>query len=151
MSNNNPTTIQQDYSIKGKTIHNPTTTTNHNFYNNNYNINTEPGVFILSPEDGARICKAYTDSIGPLNGTIANMITSFMKQGLTLDDIILAIEETAFAPRPSAAYLRAILRNWLRDGRTIARARHASQHDTPDEWWRAKPVKNYDDITDYPW
>ena len=147
MFHDNPTTIQQkNKSQSGINIHNdPNITPNNNYYNNNYN-NTEPGVVYITPEWAARICKAYTDNIGVLNAAVANMIEQFVAQGLTPADIICAITETAFAPRPSAAYLRAILRNWLRDGRVIAKARHAAESDQPHEWWRAKPVHNYDDI-----
>ena len=142
---------QEPQAEKWKNIHDGTITTPNNNYYNNYNKNTEPGVFVLSSTDAARICKAYSDGIGQINGIVAHMIESFLQQGLTVDDIIMAIEETAFAPRPSAAYLRAILRNWVRDGRIVARARFAAERDKPCDWWRAKTVHTEDDLIEYPW
>ena len=126
-----------------------------NIYNNNYNnIDTEPGVCALSHTDAEKICRAYNDCIGALNGAVAAMIEHFIQKGLTVNDIICAIEETAFAPRPSAAYLRAILRNWSQDGRINARIRYAAEHDKPQPWWRMKPTCQVDpsgNPEDLPW
>lgn len=122
------TTNQHHYDI-------PTEDYKHNNNNNNYNNrHTEPGVCI-SAEDGERIVKAYSGCIGPLNMAVANMIEHAIKSGLSVDDVLCAIEETAFAPRPSAAYLRAILRNWIQYGHAGAKARHAAQSDSC-QWWQ---------------
>ena len=119
-----------------------------NYYNNNYNINTEPGVFILSAEDGERICTAYTENIGPMTAAVANMILSFLQKSLTVDNIVLAIEETGFAPRPSAYYLRAILRNWAQFGVTASKARHAAANEqrsnNPALWYQQRKYTDAD-------
>lgn len=113
----------------------------YNNYNNNYNNHTEPGVFMITADDAERICKAYNSAIGVLNGTVAAMIESAVKGGLTVDNIIQAINETAFAPRPSAAYLRAILRNWLKNGVSCGNNRAASP---AGSWWqRSNPALQY--------
>lgn len=114
--------------------------------NNNYNNNhTEPGVCIVSPEDSERIFRAYTENIGNLNAAIIQMIAKAIENGLTVENILMAIEETAFAPRPSAAYLRAILRNWCHYGVTVAKARHEAQKDSLMSYWqRTNPALNYE-------
>lgn len=116
-----------------------------NNYNNNYNNNhTQPGVCIVSPEDTERICEAYTENIGNLNAAIIGMIASAIEKGLTVENILMAIEETAFAPRPSAAYLRAILRNWCQYGVSVAKARHEAQKDSMYSYWqRSNPALQY--------
>lgn len=99
-----------------------------NNYNNYNNRHTEPGVCI-SAEDGERIAHAYLGAIGPLNAFTARMIEDAIKQGLTVDNILAAIEQTAFAPRPSAAYLRAILRSWAAHGVSAPRNQPSAS------WW----------------
>lgn len=99
-----------------------------NNYNNNNNRHTEPGVCI-SAEDGERIAHAYLGAIGPLNAFTARMIEDAIKQGLTVDNILAAIEQTAFAPRPSPAYLRAILRSWAAHGVSTPRRQPSAS------WW----------------
>lgn len=42
---------------------------------------------------------------------IANMIVKAVEAGISAENILKAIDLTALAPRPSAYYLRAILRN----------------------------------------
>ena len=130
---NTRTIIQQNYEQKDNY--------NYNNYNNNH---TEPGVCIVSPEDSERIFKAYTENIGILNAAIIQMIAKAIADGLTVENILMAIEETAFAPRPSAAYLRAILRNWCQYGVSVAKARHAAQKDSMMSYWqRTNPALQY--------
>ena len=110
-----------------------------NNYNNNNNRHTEPGVCI-SAEDGERIAHAYLGAIGPLNAFTARMIEDAIKQGLTVDNILAAIEQTAFAPRPSPAYLRAILRSWAAHGVSTPRRQPSAS------WWNQgiNPALNYE-------
>ena len=109
-----------------------------NNYNNN-NRHTEPGVCI-SADDGERIAHAYQGAIGPLNIFTAHMIEDAIKQGLTVDNILAAIEKTAFAPQPSPAYLRAILRNWATNGVSYPRSQPSAS------WWNQgiNPALNYE-------
>ena len=133
MTNTNTSTIKQQYQE----------------YNNNYNnnIDTHPGVFLITAEDAERICAAYTNAIGSLNGTVAAMIESAVKHGLSVENILSAINETAFAPRPSAAYLRAILRNWLKYGVST----RAAAPKAPSWWQQTNPALQYSqrDTSDY--
>lgn len=114
---------------------------NHNYNNNNYH--TAPGVCIISPEDGERICRAYTENVGTMTSAVAGIITAAVKDGLTVDNIIMAINETGLAPRPTAYYLRAILRNWCQYGVTTSRIRHEAAADKPSPWYKQNPALNY--------
>ena len=103
--------------------------------NNNNNIiiirDTHPGVSI-NPEDGNRIIAAYVENIGPaINAPVARLIEDFIKAGHTVDHVIDAIERTGFAPRPSPAYLRAVLRNY------------DQPRQQPSPWYKQNPALNY--------
>ena len=50
-------------------------------------------------------------------------------------NVLEAIQITSFAPRPSAAYLRAVLRNWIRDG--VSHRRQPQQ----SSWWQNPALK----------
>lgn len=63
----------------------------------------------INREAGERIVHAYTQAVGPMNYFVAQEIESAIRQGLTVANILEAIQITSFAPRPSAAYLRAVL------------------------------------------
>lgn len=76
---------------------------------NNYNIPHGTGRF-LSPEQCESIRQAYVDNISDtMTGAVARMIEDAFKHGLEADEIVMAIEETGFAPRPSPWYLKKIL------------------------------------------
>lgn len=81
--------------------------------NNNIIINTpEPGVFWLE-----QIREAYNENIGKLNMPVARYIENLlfsvkMEPGVIID----AIERTGWARTPSAAYMRAVLENFKRQG-----------------------------------
>ena len=116
----------------------------YNYHNNNYNnIDTEPGV-LISPEDGERIAQSYHRNIGNLTGAVASFITQAVASGLTVANILEAIEITGFAPRPSAAYLRAILRNWIRDGVTTSQIKYQArrEQDNPALWYMQRDNSN---------
>lgn len=104
---------------------------NYNYYNNRH---TEPGVSI-NREAGERIVQAFTQAIGPMNYFVAQEIESAIQQGLTVANVLEAIQITSFAPRPSAAYLRAVLRNWIRDG--VSHRRQPQQ----SSWWQNPALK----------
>lgn len=104
---------------------------NYNYYNNSH---TEPGVSI-NREAGERIVQAFTQAVGPMNYFVAQEIESAIRQGLTVANVLEAIQITSFAPRPSAAYLRAVLRNWIRDG--VSHRRQPQQ----SSWWQNPALK----------
>lgn len=105
--------------------------------NNYYNTHTEPSVRIKR-EEGDMIVQAYIENISSagISAAIASEIEQAYNHGLTAEEIILAIRETAFAPRPSGAYLRAILRNWVKNGVTLCSSSLETNYDIRGKnWW----------------
>lgn len=113
----------------------------HYDYNNNsaHGAGREP----WQPEEGERIFNAYIDNIADrITRSVANIIENAYNAGLSVDEIIMAIEETGLAPHPSPRYLQAILTNWIESGYTVCRARFYSQQNTSKvAWWRPEGVK----------
>lgn len=104
---------------------------NNNNNNNSYcyyYLDTQPGVHVDEREEYDRrravaleklsidrevIIQAYADALGiPLSNIVANMMVDFVMSGHSVADLLDAIERTAFAPKPSPAYLRAVLHNY---------------------------------------
>lgn len=110
------------------------------YYNNNIDHDTGRAHKMWPPEDGERILEAYTDNVAEtMTLAVARMIEGAFDAGLTVDEIILAIEETGLAPRPSPRYLKAILKNWMANGRCIAQVRfYTAPNDSRLAWWRQK-------------
>ena len=109
----------------------------HQFDNNNNNNNISHGAGrVLTAEEGEAIRDAYTDNIGAMTGATARMIEQAFDGGLTANEIILAIEETGMAERPTPWYLRAILRNWAETGVTVARLTGECRANKATKWWR---------------
>ena len=105
--------------------------------NNNYYYNTHGTGRVIRAEVGERIKEAYLDNISDrMTGAVANMITAAFEKGLTADEIIMAIEETGFAPHPSPAYLRRILESWAEFGVTVSKIRHTSHINKAIPWWK---------------
>lgn len=112
----------------------------HDIDNNYNNIHTEPGV-LFTCEDLERIKDAYVDNISDrLTGAIAAMIEKAMHAGLTADEIIMAIEETGFAPYPSPRYLQKILENWAMNGVTVSRILHEVSANKASPWWKCEKM-----------
>lgn len=103
--------------------------------NNNNNYHPEPGVS-YTKEDLDEIRAAYEDNIGTLTGAAACMIEEAMMHGISPSDVIMAIEDTGMAPRPTPYYLRAILRRWAETGVTVSRNRRTVKPNTASKWWR---------------
>ena len=99
---------------------------------NNYNISHGAGRF-MNPEQCEAIREAYVDNI---TGAVAKLIEQAFDAGLTVDEIVMAIEETGLAPRPSPYYLRAILKNWAETGVTVSKLQHEVHVNTAMKWWR---------------
>ena len=60
-------------------------------------------------------------------GIVLDEMAAFLDQGVEPCVIMMALDETAAAPRPSWAYARAILRGCVRDGATTAQGWHDRQ------------------------
>ena len=112
---------------------------NHDDYNNN-NYNIAPGAGrvprLMLPEDMEMIRDAYLDNIGPMTGAVAKLIETAIDHGLTAKEVVMAIEETGLAPRPSAYYLKAILENWAQNGVTVSKLRREVQANSARKWWK---------------
>lgn len=111
----------------------------YDYYNNNYyNNSTEPGVF-LSCEEMERIKDAYLDNVSNnITGAVAAIIEKAIQSGLTGDEIVMAIEETGFAPFPSPRYLQKVLENWAENGVTISKIRHEISSNRGNPWWKCE-------------
>lgn len=108
-------------------------------HHDNNNYSHAAGRF-MTPEDCEAIKTAYQDNINSefMPGAVAHMIEDAFKAGLTAEEIIMAIEETGFAPRPSPHYLRKILQNWAESGCVMSKLSHKNCHVNYDvkPWWK---------------
>lgn len=112
-----------------------------NYYYNNYYYHTEPGVSVELPpaEVLEKIAKAYRENIAArITGMAAGIIERALKNGMEPATVILAIEETGMASRPSPYYLAAVLRNWAETGVVLSRSRGGADVTTTEArpWWR---------------
>lgn len=108
------------------------------YYNNNY-IHTDPGVSLPGAEIMDQIAEAYRDNISDrITAVAAGVIEEALKHGMEPATVILAIEETGMASRPSPYYLAAVLRNWATNGVVFSRARGTGEVFTTAArpWWR---------------
>ena len=96
----------------------------HYNYNNYYYNNPNGAGRALTECDQQLLKEAYCDNIGTMTGAAAKLLENAFDGGLTVDELVMAIEETGLAPRPSAYYLKAILENWARNGVTVSKMRH---------------------------
>ena len=103
-------------------------------YNNN-NILHGAGR-VLSDEDKEVLRECYNDNIGEMTGAAAGVIERAFLAGIDVCDIIMAIEDTGLAPRPSRYYLKRILDRWIETGVTVSRARDKVKSNNSRKWWR---------------
>ena len=104
------------------------------YYYNNYN-NIHGAGRVLTPDDCELLREAYKDNIGPMTAAPAHILEDAFSAGLEVDELLMAIEETGLASRPSAYYLRAILRNWAQNGVTVSRTRNLVRANRATKWW----------------
>jgi len=71
---------------------------------------------VLDPQDMEAIRTGYIDIFGVLNGYRARDIEWAIEHGVTASGIIDAMEQTAFARRPTHQYFKAILRRYVTQG-----------------------------------
>lgn len=108
----------------------------HYNYNNNYYNNPNGAGRALTECDQQLLKEAYCDNIGTMTGAAAKLLENAFDGGLTVDELVMAIEETGLAPRPSAYYLKAILENWARNGVTVSKMRHQIKANRAMKWWK---------------
>ena len=90
----------------------------------------------VTPDQMQDIRRAYEDNVGPLTGAVAQLIEQALAHGLTPDEVVMACEETGFAPRPSPRYLRKVLMTWAETGVTVSRLRHTTRPNEALRWWK---------------
>lgn len=84
-----------------------------------------------------QIAEAYRANIAPvITQAAALVIENALKSGMEPATVILGIEETGMASRPSPYYLRAVLRNWAEYGIATSKARDKWQRTDARPWWR---------------
>lgn len=114
------------------------------YYNNYYPARTcararEDGDELPPQEVMQQIAKVYHENI---NATItrvaAGVIERALKSGMEPATVILAIEETGMASRPSPYYLSAVLRHWAETGVVLSRSRGSADVMTTEArpWWK---------------
>ena len=123
----------KDYQQEHQQHHNEV---DHYNYNNNYYNNPNGAGRALTECDQQLLKEAYCDNIGTMTGAAAKLLESAFDGGLTVDELVMAIEETGLAPRPSAYYLKAILENWARNGVTVSKMRHQIKVNRAMKWWK---------------
>lgn len=107
---------------------------NHHQNDNNNIVSNGARRVLATAEDFTRIRESYVANIGKMNQVVASMIEQAMEDGpLTADEIIMAIEVTGMAPRPSAWYLRAVLDDWIINGVGLSCGRR--RKDRGGNWW----------------
>ena len=120
----------KDYQQEHQQHHNEVD--HYNYYYNNPNGAGRA----LTECDQQLLKEAYCDNIGTMTGAAAKLLENAFDGGLTVDELVMAIEETGLAPRPSAYYLKAILENWARNGVTVSKMRHQIKVNRAMKWWK---------------
>ena len=88
-----------------------------------------------------RIAQVYRENISPqITRVAAGIIERALQNGMEPETVILAIEETGMASRPSPYYLSAVLRNWAQNGVVVSRARGGADISTTAArpWWSGR-------------
>lgn len=86
-----------------------------------------------------QIADAYHDNISDkITKVAAGIIERALSSGMEPATVIMAIEETGMASRPSPYYLSAVLRNWATSGVVLSRSHGRADIQTTQArpWWR---------------
>lgn len=116
----------------------------YDYYNNNHarvRAREASAVQLIADLPGEqvmeRIAQSYRDNIAPqITKAAAVVIENALKNGMEPQTVIMAIEETGLASRPSPYYLRAILRNWAENGVVVSRVYDSTGTTKGRPWWR---------------
>ena len=122
-----------------------------NYYNNYYpgraracarvcaceEAGTEPEKELPPKEIMEQIAVAYRANINTMiSRAAAGIIERALKSGMEPQTVIMAIEETGMASRPSPYYLSAVLRNWAEYGVVTSKAHGMWTTTEAKPWWR---------------
>lgn len=108
-------------------------------YYNNYNPARARARELPPAEVMQQISQAYHDNISrQITKVAAGVIERALLAGMEPATVILAIEETGMASRPSPYYLSAVLRNWAETGVVSSRRNGSMEVSTTEAkpWWR---------------
>ena len=109
------------------------------YYYNNYNPARARARELPPSEIMQQIAQAYHDNISrQITKVAAGIIERALVAGMEPATVILAIEETGMASRPSPYYLSAVLRNWAETGVVASRRNGNMEVSVTDArpWWR---------------
>ena len=107
------------------------------YYNNIITTRTQACSDLPCNEIMEQIAEAYRQNISrEITQAAALVIENALTHGMEPATVILAIEETGLASRPSPYYLRAVLRNWAERGVATCRAREKWTQTNGRPWWR---------------
>ena len=107
------------------------------YYNNNYITRSQACSDLPGAEVMEKIAEAYHDNISrEITHAAAMIIENALRHGMEPATVIMAIEETGLASKPSPYYLRAVLRNWAERGIVTSRVYDRWQHTNGMPWWR---------------
>lgn len=110
---------------------------NHNYNNNIITTRSRACSDLPGNEILEKIAEAYKANIAPeITKAAAMVIENALRNGMEPATVILGIEETGMAYRPSPNYLRAVLRNWAEYGVVTSRVRDSWQTTDAKPWWR---------------
>ena len=119
---------------------NDTSIRDDNDYNYNITRNQACSEFELpGKEIMDMIVAAYQANISEwISASVAHIIEDALRHGMEPATVILAIQETGMAPRPSPYYLAAVLRNWAENGVVLSKSSgyHKVSTTKAKPWWR---------------
>lgn len=106
---------------------------------NNYNTRARARKELPGKEAMGLIAEAYRANISEtITRAAATIIEEALTHGMETDTVIMAIEETGLASRPSPYYLRAVLRNWAENGVVMSRITGEIRTTEGTPWWKTK-------------
>ena len=139
----NSTRIRQQNEQEQQEKNQDSSIQHHDDYHNNYNYTTRSQACSPSELPGKEIMdmivSSYKANINEwISGAAASIIEDALKHGMEPATVILAIQETGMAPRPSPYYLAAVLRNWAENGVVVSKSSgfHKIRTTQAKPWWR---------------
>lgn len=135
---------QQEQEQQDNQEKNGSNTRRDDYYNNYYPARTcararEDGDELPPQEVMQQIARVYHENINAkITRVAAGVIERALKNGMEPATVILAIEETGMASRPSPYYLAAVLRNWAETGVVLSRSQGCADVMATEArpWWK---------------
>ena len=107
------------------------------YNNNNSRVRAREAGRLPGTEIMQLIADAYRANVAKeITRAAARIIEDALTHGMEPDTVILAIEETGLASRPSPYYMRAVLRNWAEHGVVVSRTTDEIRTTAARPWWQ---------------